>query len=89
MEKKLINLIKANTKLIQIISYETHRIHGMLIRTANELNKDFFVWNRVEGIKKWNKEKRSFEIEVEDKQQPETVLDFFKEKLQINNVKNI
>lgn len=78
METKLINLVKANTKLIQIISYETHRIHGMLVKTANELNKDLFIWNRVEGIKKWHKTKKSFEIEDDEKQQPDTVLDFFK-----------
>ncbi|MCZ2355113.1 MAG: AAA family ATPase [Bacteroidia bacterium] len=80
METKLINLVKANTKLIQIISYETHRVHGMLVKTANELDKDLFIWNRVEGIKKWDKKKRSFEIEDEEKQLPDTVLDFFKEK---------
>lgn len=51
METKLINLVKANTKLIQIISYETLRVHGMLIKASNELNKDLFIWNRVEGIK--------------------------------------
>jgi hypothetical protein len=80
METKLINLVKANTKLIQIISYETHRVHGMLVKTANELDKDLFIWNRVEGIKKWNKNKRSFEIEDEEKQLPDTVIDFFIEK---------
>lgn len=79
METKLINLVKANTKLIQIISYETHRVHGMLIRASKELEKDLFVWNRVEGIKKWDEEKRSFEIEDEEKQLPDTALDFFKE----------
>lgn len=26
MEKDLLNLVKANTKLIQIISYESHRV---------------------------------------------------------------
>lgn len=79
MESKLINLVKANTKLIQIISYETLRVHGMLIRASRELKKDLFVWNRVEGIKKWDNKKGSFEIEDEEKQLPDTVLDFFKE----------
>ncbi|HPO67603.1 MAG TPA: AAA family ATPase [Paludibacteraceae bacterium] len=52
----------------------------MLVRTANELEKDLFIWNRVEGLKKWDKEKRSFEFEDEEKQLPDTVIDFFKEK---------
>jgi SpoVK/Ycf46/Vps4 family AAA+-type ATPase len=81
METKLINLIKANTKLIQIISYETLRVHGMLIRASRELKKELFIWNRVEGIKKWDDEKGRFANEdEEEQQQPETVLDFFKEK---------
>lgn len=79
MESKLINLVKANTKLIQVISYETHRVHGMLVKTANELDKDLFVWNRVEGIKKWDKIKRKFEVAEEDKQMPDTAIDFYKE----------
>ena len=77
MEAKLINLVKANTKLIQIISYETHRIHGMLVKTADELNRELFIWNRVEGLKKWNDDKRSFEVEDEEKQQPDLILEFF------------
>lgn len=79
METKLINLIKANTKLIQIISYETLRIHGMLVKVAKELEKDLFIWNRVEGIKKWDNSKKQFEIEDEEKQSPDSVFDFFKE----------
>jgi hypothetical protein len=47
LDAKLINLVKANTKLIQIISYETLRIHAILVKTANELYKDLFIWNRV------------------------------------------
>ncbi len=54
MEKDLLNLIKANVKLIQIISYESLRIHAMLVGAAKELEKDLFIWNRVEGIKKWD-----------------------------------
>jgi hypothetical protein len=78
-EQELLNLVKANVKLIQIISYESLRIHAMLVKTAEELGKDLFVWNRVEGIKKWDTQKRQFEIQEEDKQTPDTALDFFKE----------
>jgi len=78
-EQDLLNLVRSNVKLIQIISYESLRIHAMLVKTAEELGKDLFVWNRVEGIKKWNIQKRQFEIQEEDKQMPDTALDFFKE----------
>lgn len=80
MEKDLLNLIKANVKLIQIISYESLRIHAMLVSAAKDLEKDLFIWNRVEGIKKWDSKKRKFEAEDEEAQTPDSALDFFKEK---------
>ncbi len=83
MEKDLLNLIKANVKLIQIITYETLRIHAMLVKASNELEKDLFIWNRVEGIKKWNSKEKKFLSENEDTQIPDSALDFFNEK---NNI---
>jgi AAA+ superfamily predicted ATPase len=77
MEKQIENLVQANTKLIQIISYETLRIHAMLVKVSRELKKDLFVWNRIEGIKKWKNNK--FEVVEDGKVQPDTALDFFKE----------
>jgi AAA+ superfamily predicted ATPase len=79
MEKDLLNLIKANVKLIQIISYETLRIHAMLVSAAKALEKDLFIWNRVEGIKKWDSIKRKFESEDEEAQTPDSALNFFEE----------
>lgn len=38
MEKELINLIKARTKIVQIISFETLRIHAALVRASKELD---------------------------------------------------
>ncbi len=80
MEEDIINLIKANIKLIQIISYETLRIHAMLVKAAKELEKDLFIWNRVEGIKKWDSVNRKFQTEDEGAQAPDSALVFFKEK---------
>lgn len=80
MEKDLLNLIKANVKLIQIISYESLRIHAMLVSASKDLEKDLFIWNRVEGIKKWDSKKRKFEAEDEEAQTPDSALNFFKEK---------
>ncbi|MEZ4935963.1 MAG: AAA family ATPase [Crocinitomicaceae bacterium] len=77
MEKDLLNLVKAQTKIIQIISFETLRIHAALLRVSRETEKDFYLWNRVEGIKKWNTEKRSFIDEEEEAQNPDMALKFF------------
>ncbi|MCF6242139.1 MAG: AAA family ATPase [Bacteroidales bacterium] len=76
-EKELLNAIKARTKIVQIISYETLRIHGAVIKVANELKRDLFVWNRIDGIRKWNSEKGTFIEEDEDKKQSSQALEFF------------
>ncbi|MCG8858891.1 AAA family ATPase [Tenacibaculum finnmarkense] len=76
-DKELENTIKAKTKIIQIISYETLRIHGAIIKVANNLDRELFVWNRIEGIRKWDKENRKFIEEDEDKKESDQVLEFF------------
>ena len=80
MESELKNLIEANVKLIQIISYETLRIHAMLIKASKELKRPLFVWNRIEGLKKWNSDERKFEAEDADIEMPDAVIDYFKEQ---------
>lgn len=77
-EEKLCNLIKANVKLIQIVSYETMRFHAMLINVSKELDRDFYIWNRVDGIKKWNEDGRKFESEGTG-DGPDSAIEFFKE----------
>jgi len=53
-ETQLINLLKVNTKIIQIIGYETLLIHANLVDAARELGRDLYHWNHIEGIKKWD-----------------------------------
>jgi len=76
---EICNLIKANTKLIQIISYETMLIEAHLVNAAQELNRDLYLWNRVEGIKKWDMEKCTFSVEDNGARQPERPFTFFSE----------
>lgn len=80
MEKQIKNLVQANTKLIQIISYETLRVHAMLVKVANELDKSLFVWNRVEGVKKWNQLNRRFEVEDEEIRNSDGIFRFLNER---------
>lgn len=79
MENEFLNLVKANTKIIQIISYETLRIHGILVKAARELEKSLYIWNRIEGVKKWDDKTKDF-IEENEEVSPEEALTFFKEK---------
>jgi ATP-dependent 26S proteasome regulatory subunit len=76
-EKELLNVIKSRTKIVQIISYETLRIHGSVIRVANELERDLFAWNRIEGIRKWDNKEKKFKEVDEDKKQSSQALEFF------------
>jgi len=76
-EQELINLIKANTKIIQIISYETLLIEANLVGAAKELERDLYLWNRVEGIKKWDMEKSAFSVTDGEARQPNRPFEFF------------
>ncbi|MDR1903708.1 MAG: AAA family ATPase [Treponema sp.] len=79
---ELLNLIKANVKVIQIISYETLRIHAMLVNAAEKLERSLYIWNRIEGVRKWvtSPSLRAFVDEDTEAQDPNSALDFFKDK---------
>lgn len=77
LEKNFCNLLKANVKLIQIVSYETLRFHGMLIHVSEETERELYVWNRVEGIKKWAG--NGFYEEDSSAETPDSALDFYNE----------
>ena len=79
MYKEFLNLVKAKTKIVQIISYESLRIHAMLVSVSKEIEKELFTWNRVEGIKKWDNNTRSFIEKDEEAQNPDLALKFFNE----------
>ncbi len=76
-EKVLLNSIKSRTNIIQIISYETLRIHGAVVGVAQDLDKDLFLWNRIDGLKKWNFDENVFEVEDDDKKASHQILEFF------------
>lgn len=78
-EKELFNLIHANVKLIQIVSYETLRFHGMLVHVSEEIGRTLFIWNRVEGIKVWNIDSRDFEREDTSAESPDSAIDFYRQ----------
>lgn len=78
-EKELLNLIKANVKLIQIVSFETLRFHGMLIHVSEEVDRTLYIWNRAEGIKRWNSDSRAFEEEDASAETPDSAIDFYNE----------
>ncbi|MCL1994378.1 MAG: AAA family ATPase [Spirochaetes bacterium] len=74
---ELVNLIKANTQIIQIISYETLMIHAHLATAADELERTLYLWNRVDGIKKWDAGEAVFTVVDEGERRPENAFAFF------------
>jgi SpoVK/Ycf46/Vps4 family AAA+-type ATPase len=71
------NLIQAKVPIIQIISYETMRIYAMLVFTAKELGRDLYIWNRLDGIKKWEPLKGVFVESLSAAKTHEDVLSYF------------
>ncbi|GHU84009.1 ATPase AAA [Spirochaetia bacterium] len=80
LEDELLNLIRANARVIQIISYETLRVHALLVHLAKTLDRELYVWNRVDGIQKYEFSKREFVPEDADARTPDKPFDFFKKK---------
>ncbi|GHU47454.1 ATPase AAA [Spirochaetia bacterium] len=80
LEEQLLNLIKANARVIQIISYETLRVNALLVDSAKKLGRELYMWNRIEGIQKWDFSQRSFVPEDEGALAPDMPFDFFKQK---------
>jgi AAA+ superfamily predicted ATPase len=64
-QELLTNLIKADVKVIQIVSYETLMIHGILLGAADILGLDLYVWNRVEGLMKYELDETRTQIDDE------------------------
>ncbi|MCL1993756.1 MAG: AAA family ATPase [Spirochaetes bacterium] len=70
-ERELVNLIKANTRIIQIVSYETLMIHAHLAGAAKELGRTLYLWSRVDGIKRWDAAGAAFAIVDDGARRPE------------------
>ncbi|MHB9294742.1 putative ATP-dependent zinc metalloprotease FtsH [Pillotina sp. SPG140] len=77
-EEQLLNLIKANARVIQIISYETLRVHALLVNSAKTLKWELYIWNRIDGIQKWDFSQRRLVPEDVDARAPDRPFDFFR-----------
>jgi hypothetical protein len=64
IDNELINVIKAKAPIIQIISYETLRVHALGFLASKELKRDLYIWNRVDGIKKWEFDSKKWLMKI-------------------------
>ena len=76
-DKKFLVHVKAGARVIQMVSYELQRVHGFVNYAATQLGREWYVWNRVEGLKKWESERNFLEEQDGEMRNPEFVLDFF------------
>jgi ATP-dependent 26S proteasome regulatory subunit len=72
-------LIKAKFGIIQIISHETLRVHGLVADAAIDNKKKWFIWDQVLGLREW-KSNGFVAVNVEDSWQPQPTLDWFEAK---------
>ncbi|MDP8162364.1 AAA family ATPase [Pasteurella skyensis] len=78
----LTHLIQANVPVIQIVSFETLRIHAEIIQANENLPtpQPLYKWDRVAGLYQWDNDEKCFESKDEDLTCPNEILDFFKEQ---------
>ena len=64
-EDELLSLVKARVPIIQIVSYEVHRVHALLIGLANSCARKLYVWDVVRGIRHWDPDTKQFVVDDE------------------------
>ncbi len=69
--------VEAGTPVVQIISYEWRRVHGIAAKAAAENKRDLFLWNNSEGIKKWDRIDRKWLSENDQLRDPVEALDWY------------
>ncbi|MCL2142734.1 MAG: AAA family ATPase [Methanomassiliicoccaceae archaeon] len=73
-DKRLQTLVEANTPVIQIISYETLRVHASLMKVSKNTSLEPYIWNLTEGLRRYeNKKIRIIDAEMG----PGDVLDWY------------
>lgn len=77
IEEQLVNLIRANTRIIQIVSYESQRVYGTLVGVSRDLERKLFRWNVVDGIMVWDDDKKEFAPHYTDSISIESAISFF------------
>lgn len=74
---ELLAALQANAPIVQLISYETLRVHATINHVAAEMDYQWYTWNRVDGVKRWDSHKRSM-IEVDESlKSAQQILDFY------------
>ncbi len=76
----LLAKVSAGVPIIQLISYEWRRIKGFCIQAAESSNKELYLWNNVEGLRKFDLDTKNDVEEDTDLRSPVDILDWFRTK---------
>ena len=74
-DKRLQTLVEANTPVIQVISYETLRIHASLRKVSKKTARKPYLWNCTEGLRLYDG--NVLEIKDSTMKEPAEILDWY------------
>ena len=77
--------IGSNYPIIQITSYEWRRVQGVVIKAAREDGKDVYLWNNVDGVRKWDMDENEWRVADDNIKSPTEALSWFIEEVQKGN----
>ncbi len=73
--KTLKTNIRSSAALIQIVSHETLRIRAFCIQVASEIDRDLFIWNGPQGLRKYDSENNTWS-DCDNIEQPHEILEW-------------
>lgn len=76
----LLAKVSAGVPIIQLISYEWRRIKGFCIQAAESSDKELYLWNNVEGLRKFDLDTKNDVEEDADIRTPVEILEWFRTK---------
>lgn len=80
--KQLELMIKANCKLIQMVSYEQLRVVACINQVANNLDMEWYTWSHIKALRKWNADEKQYVLEeTEGLKDPMQLLTHIEEKI--------
>ena len=80
VKDELLAKTRAGVPIIQLISYEWRRIKGLCIQTAETSDKELYLWNNVEGLRKFDLDTKNDFDEDTDIRTPVEILEWFRTK---------
>lgn len=77
-ESQLSLLINSGNKIIEVVSYEWQRVHGMVNEVAEDMHTTWQIWSLFKGVQCWDSDERVYkQINDANFTDPIRVLEYF------------